>query len=278
LNGSRLTIRHPAMVCDSEIFVLGGRGLLGSALTRFCERTGRTVTVIGRDNYANVQGRHCKIFVNANGNSRKPLAAKDPVSEFDASVRSVRASLVDFRFQRYVHLSSCDVYSDCTSPASTNEEQVPDPASQSTYGFHKYIAEQCVRHAAKDWLIFRLGGFIGPGLKKNAIFDIIHGGPLFLDPASELQFLHTDRAAEIIFQILDQGVCNDIFNLSGGGVVRLSEVAALYPGSIAVSPGSPIVRYEMTLAKISRYVQPPETRPEVMAFVRQELERTGVFV
>jgi nucleoside-diphosphate-sugar epimerase len=240
------------MACDSEIFILGGKGLLGSALTRYCELTGRTVTVIERGNYADLKGRSCQIFVNANGNSRKPLAASDPLGEFDASVRSVRASLADFRFQHYVHLSSCDVYPDCTSPASTNEEQFPDPASQSTYGFHKFMAEQCVRHAAKDWLIFRLGGFIGPGLKKNAIFDIIHGGPLYLDPASELQFLHTDRAAKIIFQVLNQGVRNSVLNLSGAGVVRLSEVAAVYPGNIPVNPGSPRVRYEVSLAKISQ--------------------------
>ncbi len=264
------------MACESEIFILGGKGLLGSAFTRYCARIGRRVTVIGRENYADVRGHACEIFVNANGNSRKPLAAKDPLGEFDASVRSVRASLADFRCQCYVHLSSCDVYPDCTSPATTNEDRFADPAAQSTYGFHKYLAEQCVRHAAKDWLIFRLGGFIGPGLKKNAIFDIIHGGPLFLDPASELQFLHTDRAAAIIFQVLDRGVRNDVLNLSGSGVARLSEVAALYPGDIPVNPGSPRVRYEMSLAKISQYVQPPETRAAVMAFVHQELERSGV--
>jgi nucleoside-diphosphate-sugar epimerase len=138
------------MDCDSEIFILGGRGLLGSALTRHCGQVGRTVTVIGRENYADLKGRSCQIFVNANGNSSKLLATKDPLGEFDASVRSVRASVLDFRFEQYVHLSSCDVYSDCTSPASTNEEQIPDPASQSTYGFHKYTAEQCVRHSAKN--------------------------------------------------------------------------------------------------------------------------------
>lgn len=263
------------MVCDSEVFILGGRGLVGSAVARACEAEGRSFTVIGRDNYPSLRGRACDIFVNANGSSRKLLADRDPLADFDANVRSVRASLADFPFRRYVYISSCDVYPDCTSPQTTREESVPDPALQSRYGFHKFLAEQCVRHGAADWLILRCGGFVGPGLRKNAIFDILHGGPLYLDPASDLQFLHTDRAAEIVFRLLRSGVRNEVFNLCGKGVVRLSEVAALMPRPVPVQPGSPRVRYEIGLEKLAGLVEPPETRPEVLAFVRQQLaERT----
>ena len=182
----------------------------------------------------------------------------------------MRASLADFTFRRYIHISSCDVYPDCTTPAATCEDAVLDPALQSPYGFHKYLAEQCVRHAARDWLILRGGGFIGPGLRKNAIFDILQGGPLYLDPASELQFLHTDRAAKIILRLLESGVRNDVFNLCGKGVVRLEDVAALAPQPVPVRPGSPRVRYEIALEKLSTLVEPPETAPEVLAFVRRQ--------
>jgi len=193
------------MASDSDIFILGGRGMLGSAFADYCEKSGRPYTVIARGDYAALRGRSCDIFVNANGNSRKPLASAQPLEDFEASVRSVRASLVDFRYRRYVHLSSCDVYPTCDSAETTREEQILNPARQSPYGFHKYLAEQCVQHVAREWLILRFGGFVGPGLKKNAIYDILHGGPLYLDPASELQYLHTARAAEIAFRLLDGG-------------------------------------------------------------------------
>jgi nucleoside-diphosphate-sugar epimerase len=262
------------MASDSEIFILGGRGMLGSAFADYCDKSGRPYTVIARGDYASLRGRSCDIFVNANGNSRKPLASAQPLEDFEASVRSVRASLVDFRYRRYVHLSSCDVYPTCDSAETTREEQIPDPARQSPYGFHKYLAEQCVQHVAREWLILRFGGFVGPGLKKNAIYDILRGGPLYLDPASELQYLHTARAAEIAFRLLDGGVGNEVFNVCGKGVVRLSEVAALSPTAVTAKPGSPLVRYEISLEKLSRYVAPPETRPEVLAFVREQLGRT----
>jgi nucleoside-diphosphate-sugar epimerase len=261
------------MGCDSEFFILGGGGLVGSAVARACQADGRSYTIIGRENYASMRGKTCDVFINANGSSRKLLADRDPLADFEANVRSVRAALADFRFRRYAHVSSCDVYPDCSSPETTREDATLDPGRQSAYGFHKWLAEQCVRHAASDWLILRFGGFIGPGLKKNAIFDVLKGGPLFLDPGSELQFLHTDRAAAILFRLLDSGARNEVFNVCGQGVVRLSEVVALAPADIAVQPGSPLVRYEIGLEKISQLVEPPETRAEVLAFVRAELAR-----
>jgi len=253
------------------IFILGGKGFVGSAFVRYCERQGLPHTVIDREEYPLCVGQACDLLINANGNSHKPLASRMPMDDFDASVRSVRASLLDFRFRKYVHISSCDVYPDCSSPQTTRECEAPDPARQSPYGFHKFLAEQCVRHAATDWLIFRCGGFIGPGLKKNAIYDILHGGPLFLDPASELQYLHADHAAAIIFRVLNSGVSREIFNLSGKGTVPLSEVADLVPGPIPLAPGSPCVRYEISLEKISALVDLPETRAHVLEFVRNEL-------
>ena len=260
------------MAYDSEVFILGGRGMVGSAFARLCAARGRSFTAIGRDNYEALRGRSCDVFVNANGNSRKPLASREPLTDFDASVRSVRASLTDFKFRRYVQVSSCDVYPDCSSPETTREDLALDPARQGPYGFHKYLAEQCVRHGAAEWLILRFGGFIGPGLKKNAIYDILRGGPLYLDPASELQFLHTARAAEIVFHLLDVGIRNEVINVCGRGVVRLSDVVALAPAPVPVEPHSPVVRYEISLEKLSRYIDPPATQPEVLSFVREQFE------
>jgi nucleoside-diphosphate-sugar epimerase len=254
------------------IFVLGGRGLVGSAFVRVCGQRGLPCVAITRENYAELAGKRCEVFVNANGNSSKLLSRTDPLRDFDASVRSVRASLADFRFDRYVHLSSCDVYPDCASPATTEESRPLDPVRQSPYGFHKYLAEECVRHGAGRWTIFRLGGFVGPGLKKNAIYDILHGGPLWLDPDSALQFLHTDRAAEIM---LDVNAPNEILNLCGRGVIQLSEVLGMVEGAVPVQPDSPTVRYEVSIEKILRLTDVPETRTAVREFVHSEVANAG---
>jgi len=249
------------------IFLLGGRGLVGSAFARLCEHNGIPYTIIDRENYGSLTGQSCELFINANGNSRKPLATREPMTDFDANVRVTRQTLVDFRFERYIHLSSCDVYPDCSSAALTGEDQVLDPAAQSPYGFHKALAEACVRHAAREWLIFRLGGFVGPGLKKNAIFDILNGGPLWLDPASALQFLHTDDAARLVLDLAKRSHTNEVFNLCGSGVVTLAQVLADAGREVPVTPGSPRVHYEVSIEKVSRLVEVPETRRTVAAFV-----------
>jgi len=253
------------------IFILGGQGFVGSGLVRYCQRQGLAHEVITRENYARLAGQRCAMFINANGNSKKFLAQQDPLGEFDASVRSVRASLVDFPTDRYVHLSSCDVYPDCSSPATTGEDQSLDVARQSPYGFHKYLAEQCVRHHARQWLVLRMGGFVGPGMKKNAIFDILRGGPLWLHPQSRLQFLHTDAAAALIFALLDQGVTNEVLNLCGRGLVELSEVVGAAGGAVTVKPNSPTVCYDVSIEKLVKLVDVPATRDTVLAFVRQQL-------
>src|SRR5881397_1495230 len=99
------------------IFILGGEGFVGSAFARLCQAQRRPYASITRENYRDFIGKSCEVLVNANGNSRKTLAANAPLSDFDASVRSVRQSLIDFRPETYVLLSSCDVYPDCSAPS-----------------------------------------------------------------------------------------------------------------------------------------------------------------
>lgn len=253
------------------IFILGGAGFVGSAFARRCRETGKEFSIIGRQNYQEFVGKSCDVLINANGNSKKFLPQRDPLADFDASVRSVRASLVDFKYDYYVYLSSCDVYPDCSSPAATSEDRQPDVSKQSPYGFHKYLAEQCVQHAAKKWLIIRFGGFVGPGLSKNAIFDILTGGPLWLNPESELQFMHTEHAANVVLTLLERGVCNDIFNVAGRGVVKLREVMGWAGKEMASQPAAPPVRYEVSIDKVSDLTEIPLTRTVVRDYVNDYL-------
>lgn len=254
------------------IFILGGRGFVGSAFRRACEQDGIEHVVLEPDNYADHVGKACNLLINANGNSRKYLAKDEPLWEFDASVRTVRQSLLDFRFERYLHISTCDVYPDCSEPGTTREDRPLAVEQQSPYGFHKYLAEQCVRHGARSWLIVRCGGFIGPGLRKNAIYDILHGGPLWLDPRSELQFIHTDDAARIALSLVRSGLQNEVVNLCGRGVISLAEVVAQVKRPVRVQPGSPRTRYEVNIEKLAKLVEVPETRHSVLRFVDQMVE------
>ncbi len=253
------------------IFILGGDGFVGSAYARVLAAQGREFNVITRANYAELAGRSCDVLINSNGNSKKFLAECAPLDEFDSSVRSVRASLVDFPCRTYVYLSTVDVYPNCASTNPTAETTRLEPATQSAYGFHKYLAEQCVQHSAPSWLVLRLGGFVGPGLWKNAIHDVLHGGPIWLDPRSKLQFLHTERAAELALTLIDSPCRGEVFNVCGRGVISLAEVIEATGTTVPVRPGSPCVRYEVDISKLAARVNVPETRPTVLQFIREHL-------
>lgn len=252
------------------IFVIGGNGFVGSAICRELNRKNLEYEVLTRQNIDSFRGKECDIVINANGNSKKFIANEDPIREFNESVLSVRESLENIKYKKYIYLSSCDVYEDCSSPTLTKEETCIDIKNQSTYGFHKYLAEQCVQHVAENWIIFRMGGFVGEGLKKNAIYDILNGGPLWLSPDSELQFIHTDEAAHIIVELASSEITREIYNLCGNGVVKLRDVMDQLNVNIEVKENSQIVKYEACIDKLSERSAISNTTDTVLKFVREK--------
>ena len=77
------------------IYIIGGKGFVGSAIVRACQRRGLEYQILTRDMMEQFIGTSCELLVNANGNAKKYMAEREPLWEFDASVRSVRASLED---------------------------------------------------------------------------------------------------------------------------------------------------------------------------------------
>ncbi|MDR1490881.1 MAG: NAD(P)-dependent oxidoreductase [Desulfovibrio sp.] len=251
------------------IYILGGNGFVGSGFVRLFQRLGLEHQILTRANYPEFAGTSCDVFINANGNSSKILAGREPMADFDANVRTTRASLGDFKAGFYIHLSSCDVYPDCSNPLTTGEDDPIDFSRLLPYGFHKLLAEYCVQHACKNWLIIRQGGFVGPGLKKNAVFDILNGGPLWLDPESELQFLHTDDSSRLIWSLYERGMANSVLNVCGQGVLKLREALDLAGRECPVQPGSRRVRYEVSLKKAGKLVALPDSRTTVLRFIEE---------
>ncbi len=253
--------------------VIGGRGFVGSAVTAEAAARGYAVTVVEKDDYDTHVGARADVVINANGNSRKFLARQDPRLEFDLSVRSVLRSLHDFHTGVYIHLSTIDVYSNVSDPAANHEAAPIEPSALSPYGFHKYLAESLVRYYAPRWIIFRMGGFVGPGLWKNSIHDLLKGRPLRVHPDSRYQYLHTRDLARILFELLEQRPENEVFNVVGDGTISLREVAEMIPNANlpAELATLPRERYEVNLDKIRARVIVPPTVETVRRFVRNVL-------
>lgn len=249
------------------IFLLGGNGFVGSAYRRWFEEQGISHVILTRDNYSDYVGAECDLFINANGNSKKFLGTKDPAADFAASVTSVRQSLIDFRCKKYVFLSTSDVYPDCSSPASTLEDCSLSVAQQSPYGFHKHLAELCVQHASRDWLIVRQGGFVGPGLRKNAVFDVLYGERLWVHPDSRFQYISVDDSARAVCDLVDRDISNQIVNLTSMGTIAVRDIMHMAGRSVQSDDALNPVRYEISVAKAQQWLQLPDTFSTVQRFL-----------
>ena len=254
------------------ILLVGAGGFVGSAFARFFDRHGIPYTGITRDSYAASTGRAGTVLIHAAANSRKYLADSDWYADFEASVTSVLRTMRDFDVDRYVLISSVDVYDCLHDPDRNSEEAVIDPLRLSTYGFHKYVAEACVRRHRPRSLIVRLAGMVGPGLKKNPVFDVLHGQPLRIHPDSQYQFMSTDAVADVVWQLVEAGVTNRVVNVCGSGLISPREIGEmagkpLVAGPAALTAQPRVVHINNRLAQT--LVPLPDTRATVADFIAQ---------
>lgn len=253
-----------------RVAVLGYKGFVGSAIYRHFAASGKhDVIGIGRDNYTSLVGQHFDVFINANGNSKKLLAAKDPKLDFEMNVQATLNTLLDFKIDKYIHLSSVDVYNDVSNPANNHEEVVIQPEKLSNYGFDKYLGELAVKKYAPKWIILRAGGMIGEGLRKNPIYDMLYLKKLFVHPQSQFQFINTAEVAKIIEKLM--GCSNEIFNVCGKGTLILAEAAKQFSINLQ-EHGTDIYHYEVSTKKLEKSIKVPTTKESVFGFMKEKLK------
>lgn len=264
----------------TSVVVLGAAGFVGSAFMRHLSRVpGIHLRPVVRKDYEVERGLPADIVIDCSGNSRKYLADAEPVDEFELSVGRRLRTLQDFPARLHVHVSSVDVYSELASVENTREDAAIDPARTSHYGFHKLLAEQLVRHYAGGWLIARLAGMVGPGLKKNPVFDVLHRRPLRIHPESRYQFLHTDDVADIVWNLVTQeDKRQQVFNVCGRGAVTPREIGAIVGHELDLSElaaeAQPRI-VDVNVEKIERVRPMPESLFTVHRFVQDWLHASG---
>jgi nucleoside-diphosphate-sugar epimerase len=257
-----------------RVTVIGGEGFVGSAFVRDLLWRGVELVSVTRSTYAQHAGSPSDVVIEAACNSKKFLADERPFDEFDLSVTHRLRTLRDFPARLHVHISSVDVYDSLTSPGTTHEAAATvGPESPSHYGYHKLLAEQLVRHHAKTWLIARLAGMVGPGLRKNPVFDLLHGEPLRIHPDSQYQFMHTDDVAACVWTLVKCGIVNEIFNVSGAGLISPRAIAGMIGTTPALSQLGPDAEpriVHVDVSKVEAIVPMPATQATVANFIKAE--------
>lgn len=166
-----------------KIAVMGGRGFIGSEICKVLSK-GNVIIPITPDTYSDYFGETFDVFINANGSAKKFLAEEQKIEDFFLNVISVYKSLLDFKFKKYIYISTVDI------------------EGKSTYGFHKSIAEEILRRYCKDLIILRCGTVIGKQMKKGFVYDLIHRFPLFISEYSRFHLITNTEIANVIRRLL----------------------------------------------------------------------------
>jgi nucleoside-diphosphate-sugar epimerase len=166
--------------------LIGHTGFVGGNLARQFPFT----ATFDSASIARIGDRAFDLVVCAAPSAVKWLANKDPERD-RAIVRSLLEALAPVRTERFVLISTVDVYPD---PVGVDEETPVDPACAMPYGRHRFELELGVRDRFGRTLVVRLPQLYGWGLKKNFVYDLIHSNALHLtDHRSVLQFYDVSR-------------------------------------------------------------------------------------
>ena len=193
--------------------------------------------------------------------------------DFEASLATVYRSLFDFPCERYVYLSTVDVYNSPGEREATREETPIDPLSLGAYGFHKRQAELSVMRTCPHYLVLRLGQMVGAGLKKGPLYDIMNDQPRWIDSRSRLPFMNTTNVGRALLQLLEAGVDREVFNVCGRMSVEFSRVMELFPATSRepVQSEATVQVYEVATEKVEQFCQLPDSWDEIESFVSEAL-------
>lgn len=231
--------------------IIGGNGMLGSNLVKYLSSYYFVIS-ISKENYSQFINHSFDVAVNANGNSKRFWAIKNPLEDFTASTVSVYKSLFDFKFKTYIYISSSDVYIDHSSSASTLEDQIQDSSKLSSYGLHKYLSEKIVENNCKRYLILRCSMVLGQNLKKGPIYDITNKKPLFISKLSRLQMISTKEVASVINFLIKKEIKNETFNVGGEGTIDFQKIQTYFSTPVSFQEKNETQIYEMNVSKLSK--------------------------
>jgi nucleoside-diphosphate-sugar epimerase len=239
------------------IFIIGGKGLTGSALVKYAENNDLEYKIIQKENKEDFFGKSCDLLIFANGNAVKFQANEDPLFDFHASISSIVEYIHKINYKQFILLSTVDVYNNKDSENYTNEECDIIETKLEPYGFHKYLAEKFVIKYCPNYLIFRLGGLVGEGLKKNPVYYYVKKNTkVTVSPKSQMNFINTRLVAESIFTIINKGEKNEIFNLASKNSIEIEKIKKIinYESKFSDDASQNIMNYIINTDKIQQFL------------------------
>jgi hypothetical protein len=216
--------------------LIGCTGFVGGNLARQHE-FGR---LFNSANVASAAGEKFDLVVCAAPSAVKWKANAEPEADLKI-IEKLMDSIKPIKTKKFVQISTVDVY---PNPVGADEETEIDKTSLQPYGQHRLMLEKFVRDNFPSHLIVRLPALFGPGLKKNFIYDMLHGNRLDLtDADSEYQFYCLDWLWKDLSIALESGIA--LLNVTSKPVSAREVAAVCFGREFSNKTGKPPVRYDM---------------------------------
>jgi nucleoside-diphosphate-sugar epimerase len=170
--------------------------------------------------------------------AEKWKANADPESDA-RSIARLETALSETKARRFILISTIDVY---PRPRDVDEGMELGDAGEP-YGRHRLRLESFIRERFADAIVLRLPGLFGPGLKKNALFDLIHDHQVErIDGRGIFQFYDVGN----LRQDIERCIARDIRLLNvATEPLRIADVARdLFGRELAIGSGEP-PRYDV---------------------------------
>ena len=165
--------------------LIGWTGRVGGTLLRArpFDATFRSTDIL------TMRGRAFDLVVCAGVRAEKWKANRDPGAD-RADIARLTGVLDTVRIGHLVLISTVDVY---PTPADVDEAAAIDYTATHAYGRHRRELEIFCQDRFATTIV-RLPGLFGPGLRKNAIFDLLHDHEVErIHPDSAFQFYELNR-------------------------------------------------------------------------------------
>lgn len=125
------------------------------------------------------------LLVCAGAPAKKWLANQQP-EEDRASLAKLIHALSSVRCKQFILISTVDVF---LNPSGVDEASSVETVGLHPYGLHRYELERFIERQFPSALVVRLPGLVGPGLRKNIIYDIHNQNELLkVDSRGVFQF------------------------------------------------------------------------------------------
>ena len=161
--------------------LIGYSGFVGSTLLKQASFD----TLFRSTNINEIDGETFDTVVCSAAPAQKWIANRDPIADRE-NIEGLIANLAGVSCKTFILISTVDVFK---SPIGVDEETPVVEDGLHAYGLHRRLLEKFVQSHFANHLIVRLPGLVGPGLRKNVIFDFLNDNNLHaIDSRGIFQF------------------------------------------------------------------------------------------